>query len=71
VITAWAPSTQTCCAVMDSTARNSLDAQTAFIGTLYIETPATQQSACAATTYAARQLPAGSASSVNGFGGLG
>jgi hypothetical protein len=71
VMTAWVPSTQTCWAIMDSTARNSLDGQTAFIGTLYIKTPATQQSACAAVSYATRQLPAGSAKSLNGFGGLG
>jgi type IV pilus assembly protein PilA len=46
VIVAWAQGTQNCWGVVDSTAPNSIDGQTLFTGTMYVELPNVASTSC-------------------------
>jgi type IV pilus assembly protein PilA len=67
VITAWSQGSHNCWAIIDSTAPNSVDGQTSFLGTMFAEQPNVQSATCKGTLFQGSAKVAGSKSSLTGF----
>jgi type IV pilus assembly protein PilA len=67
VIAAWAPGSDNCWAIIDSTAPNSVDGQSGLLGTMFAEAPNVSSATCKGILFEGSAKVLGSRSSLTGF----